>query len=126
MSEEQYRDLLLHFGATEKENKISATTMTIPQLEEAVEYMKSSGFKIKRTRSGGDFRKRQIHKIQELWTALHNAGVMRQPYTESSASKFAFRHTQVAKLEWATTTGLAKTIEALKSMAQRNRVSIAD
>lgn len=122
MSEDAYRDVLADCGATEKNGKVSASTMTVPQLEQALSHLQSCGFKIKRTQI--PFKEAQLNKCKSIWAALHKAGVMRNPYSEESLSKFAYRITKSNHIRWATPTGMAQTIEALKDMAKRERVSI--
>jgi len=46
MDEDSYRSLLARCGAKESNGKVSATSMTIPQLEQAVNEMKRMGFRI--------------------------------------------------------------------------------
>jgi hypothetical protein len=124
MSEEQYRDMLLEFGAKLKDGKPSASTLSIPALERVLSHLKSCGFRPRKAGTPVNFKQGQIAKCKKLWDLLFEAGVMRQPYSEASLTKYAFRMTGVNNIHWATSTGLAKTIEALKAMAKRERVNI--
>lgn len=120
MDEDTYRSVLADCGAPLKNNKYSATNMTIPQLEQAVHHMKQCGFK---TKPKFTPKQKQIWLIKKLWSDLHHAGVMREPYSEAVVTKFAAKMTGVANINWSTPLGLAKTIEALKNMAKRERVA---
>ena len=125
LDEDTYRELLRENGAGISKGKYSATTMSIPQLETALEKMKQSGFKLKRSSNSKNFRDGMIGKCRAIWGELHRAGVMRQPFSEESLTKFAARHTGgVAHIKWADTQGLRNTIEALKGMAHREHVEI--
>lgn len=123
MDDDSYRDVLMAFGATEKDGKFSATTLTIPQLEKVLSHFKTCGFKMKRAGAPKSFKDGQLRKCQAMWIELHKAGVFHQPYSEAALTKFAARMTGgVANIRWASPTGLAKTIEALKGIANREGV----
>ncbi len=124
MDEEAYREMLSEFGAKEKGGKPSASTMSIPQMEQALSHLKECGFKPKRTGVKKDFREAQIAKCKKLWDVLHEGGVMRQPYSEATLSKFAYRTTKVNNIRWADSKGLTQTIEALKGVAKRERIDV--
>ena len=124
MDEDQYRATLAEFGAKQKSGKPSASTMTVPQLEHCLEHFKSLGFKVRRPRSHTNPKEAQLKKIQAMWNELHAAGVLRQPYSEKSVTLFGARMTKVNNIRWATPLGLAKVIEALKGIANREGVRI--
>lgn len=111
-------------GATLKNGKYSASTMTIGQLCQAVETMKKQGFKIKHkqdpsTRTlAGDA---QSKKIRSLWLSLHDDGIVRDP-SEASLANYVKRLTGVEALQWLSTAQASGVIEALKKWQQRERV----
>ena len=122
MSDDEYRSVLYANGAKMDGDKFSAKTMSLSQLEAALEQMKQAGFKMRATKES--WRKPLINKCKALWFALFEAGVMRQPYSEAVLTKFAYRHTGVNYINWAKTHGLRATIEALKAMAIREGIAI--
>ena len=127
MDEDAYRDILAEFGAKESGGKISASTLSIPQLVQVVEHFKSLGFKIKKpvtALSPARIRLQQINKCAAIWHQLYEADQMRVPYSEASLSKFAYRLTKKNHIKWATPRELAEVIEALKAIAGRANVKI--
>ncbi|MGZ8172845.1 MULTISPECIES: gp16 family protein [Methylobacter] len=108
-------------GATLKNGKYSASTMTIGQLSQAVETMKKQGFKIKHSNDkstralAGDA---QSQKIRALWLEMHNQGIVRDP-SESSLAIYVKRLTGVEALQWLDTRQASGVIEALKKWQKR-------
>ena len=108
-------------GATLKNGKYSASTMTIGQLCQAVETMKKQGFKVKR-RNDKSARKlagdAQSGKIRALWLEMHNQGIVHNP-SEASLAAYVKRLTNVEALQWLTTEQASCVIEALKKWQKR-------
>lgn len=123
IGEDDYREILRQFGAKEKNDKISATTMTVPQLEKALSHFKSLGFKPVR-KNVKLYKQKQLDLIKAFWNRLHKAGVMRKPYSDAVASKYAYRITKLNQITWANSAQLSNVIEALKGMANREGVSL--
>lgn len=72
-----------------------------------------------------DWRTPRIAKARALWTLLVTAGVIRAP-SEGAWLRFCARQTGVARPQWATSDGLNRLIEALKSWCDRERVARDD
>lgn len=128
MDEDQYRLFLKAHGAKEMNDHYSASTMSIGQLEMAIETMKKSGFKVKRksvTDPNTDWRRPRIKKITAIWCALADAGIVRDR-SEPAMQKWCFTLTKKARLEWATATELNDCIEGLKRWAWREKVKLRD
>jgi phage gp16-like protein len=108
-------------GATLKDGKYSAATMTIGQLCQAVETMKQQGFKVKHNKDksarklAGDA---QSKKIRALWLEMHNQNIVRDP-SEASLANYVKRLMGVEALQWLTTEQASGVIEALKKWQQR-------
>lgn len=117
-----YRQILRECGATERDGRISATTMTVPQLEQALEALKRAGFKPRATRQSMARAKGPlIDKITALWCALADAGVVRDR-SDKAMRAFMCKFTASARLEWARPAELVAAVEALKSWADRTGV----
>jgi phage gp16-like protein len=107
-------------GATLKDGKYSASTLSNTQLFTALETMKGQGFKIK---PGAKPQRKQADdaqskKIRALWLDLHQAGVVRNP-DESALAAYVKRQTGIAALQWLSTAQGSTVIEALKQWLQR-------
>lgn len=125
MNNESYRSVLFGCGAKmDDSGKFSATTMSVVQLENALEHMRQCGFKFKRKKTPANFKDGQLAKIKGMWTKLHEAGVMHQPYSDKTISIFSKKITHQNHIKWASPTGLAKVIESLKSIAAREQVHL--
>ncbi len=115
-------------GATLKDGKYSATTMTIGQLCQAVETMKKQGFKVKH-RTDKSARKladdAQSKKIRALWLDMHEQGIVRNP-SEASLAAYVKRLTNVEALQWLDSRQASGVIEALKKWQQRVKVGAAE
>jgi len=115
-------------GATKKDGKYSASTLSNTQLFKALEAMKTAGFKVKA--KNGNQKSRpladddQSKKIRALWLALHDAGVVRDP-SEASLCAYVKRQTHVEALQWLSTAQASRVIEALKQWAARKNVQLA-
>jgi phage gp16-like protein len=114
-------------GATLKDGRYSASTLTTAQLFKAVETMKSKGFKV-RYKSGNQRARpapqrrladdAQSRKIRALWLELHNAGKVRNP-SEASLCAYVKRMTNVDALQWLSSGDASGVIEALKKWLKR-------
>jgi phage gp16-like protein len=123
-----YGIFLPNNGATLKEGRYSATTLSNTQLFKAVEAMKSKGFKVK-YKSGNKIagpkksnRKladdAQSRKIRALWLEMHNQGIVRNP-SEASLAQYVKRLKGVDALQWLTSQQASGVIEALKKWQAR-------
>lgn len=108
-------------GATLKNGKYSASTLSIGQLCQAVEVMKRQGFRVKH-RNDKSSRKlasdAQSQKIRSLWLEMHSQGIVRDP-SEASLAKYVKRLTNVDALQWLDTQQASGVIEALKKWQKR-------
>jgi phage gp16-like protein len=108
-------------GATLKNGKYSATTLSIGQLCQAVETMKKLGFKPKHN-NDKSARKladdAQSKKIRALWLEMHDQGIVRDP-SESSLANYVKRLAGVEALQWLSTRQASGVIEALKKWQKR-------
>lgn len=129
MSEDAYRALLARHGASERQGRISASTMTLASLEAALAELRSKGFKPQPARGSAhrvrDDRIGLIKKITAVWCALADAGVVRSR-GEAAMVKWCATHTGVARLQWANKADLVRAVEALKLWAARERVQLED
>ncbi len=120
-SEECYRDLLARHGAEQIKGKYSATTMTLTQLEQAHREMKDMGFKPKRKKpadgKGSNWRKPRIAKLNAMWIAMHEAGVVENRSQEAMQKWCENQVPDLTKLQWAKTGQLNKAVEMMKAMA---------
>lgn len=124
-----YRDLLSRQGATEKNGKISATTMNLQQLELALREMKELGFKPTRKRGSSpqksDWRKPRIAKLNAMWIAMHEAGVV-DNRSEQAMQRWCENHVpKLTKLQWANSAQLNKAVEMMKAMADGAGVEVS-
>jgi phage gp16-like protein len=129
--EEFYRGIWLPLqGATkDAKGRYSATTMTIGQLCQAVERMKDSGFKP--TGNGGkrfthankDWRAPRIAKLNAMWLAMAEAGVV-QDESQDALEKWCKNHHKKDRLQWACAQELNACIEQLKAWARRCNVKL--
>lgn len=123
-------------GATRKDGRVSATTLSIGQLCQAVEVMKGLGFRPtgkacpERGRRGGkkfthdqDWRKPRIGKLNALWLAMAAAGVVKDK-SQDALERWCKRHHKKDRLQWASSTELNRCIEQLKAWASRCGVEL--
>jgi len=112
-------------GASKKQDKYSASTLSDNQLVAAVEAMKAQGFKVKYS-SGNQSRPSsrkladdgQSKKIRALWLELHQVGKVRDP-SEASLASYVKRLTKIEALQWLSTAQASTVIEALKKWLER-------
>lgn len=108
-------------GATLKNGKYSASTMSIGQLCQAVETMIKQGFKVKHKTDkssrplAGDA---QSKKIRALWLEMHNQGIVRDR-SEKSLAAYVKRLVGAEALQWLDTQQASSVIEALKKWQKR-------
>ncbi len=120
--EECYRDLLQRNGATEKDRKISATTMQEADLEAALDEMKSLGFKPKARQSHARVRDRRVAKLNAMWIAMAQSGIVRNRSQQAMQKWCESQVPGVTRFEWMTSNQLNKAIEMMKCMADANGV----
>jgi phage gp16-like protein len=108
-------------GATLKDGRYSASTMSIGQLCQAVKEMKRLGFKVKH-RKDTSRRKlaedAQSKKIRALWLEMHAQGIVRNP-SEASLAAYVKRLIGVEALQWLSSEQASSVIEALKKWQKR-------
>ncbi|MBL4783008.1 MAG: regulatory protein GemA [Porticoccaceae bacterium] len=125
--DEDYRAILQQCGATEKKGKISATTMTVPELEGALTRLKNLGFKVRRLpRVKADWRAPRIAKLNAMWFAMADAGVVHDRSQEAMQAFCCTKVRTLSKLQWATTQQLNQCVEMLKKYADRTNVKLRD
>lgn len=80
--EDTYRDVLKKHGACLKNGKISATTLSVAQIENILSYMKRQGFRVvpsaKKAKSSTP-----IDKVMTLWHELYYYGIIEDGSVES-------------------------------------------
>ena len=112
-------------GATLKNGKYSATTLSIGQLFHAVDAMKKAGFKVKSPAVNGNVKNRaladdaQSKKIRALWLEMHNQGIVKNP-SEASLCAYVKRMMKVDALQWLSTAQASVLIESLKKWQARS------
>lgn len=115
-------------GATLKNGKYSASTLSIGQLCRAVETMKDLGFKVKH-RNDKSSRKladdAQSKLIRALWLQMHQQGIVRDP-SEASLAAYVKRLTNVEALQWLDSQQASGVIEALKKWQGRINPPVSD
>ncbi len=123
--DDDYRAILQQCGATEKSGKFSASTMTNPQIEQALERFKQLGFKPRRSQTKtAPWRMPRIAKLNAMWCALADAKVVDD--RSETAMKAWCKH-QVKglnNLEWATSEQLNKAVEMLKQFCRSREVEV--
>ncbi len=125
MDDDTYRYFLEAHGATRKNGRISATTMSTGELVAAVEDMKKLGFTPvrKSALSTSSWRQPRIKKITALWCTLADAGVVNHR-SEEAMQAFCSKNMESDKLQWASAHDLNNCIEALKAIAKRKGVRL--
>lgn len=122
--DDDYRLVLKEHGAKLRNGKYSATTMSLVQLEKALEYFKQSGFKVRRTRSEGNWRAARIAKLNALWCELADAGHVRDRSEVAMQSWCANQVHGLTRLQWATSPQLNQAVEMLKRYCHRCNVDV--
>ena len=115
-------------GASLKDGRYSATTLSNTQLFQALETMKQSGFKIKPKAKGKGQRAladdAQSRMIRALWLELHRLGAVRDP-SEGALAGFVKRQHKIDALQWISSDQASRVIEALKSWVKRTEAKKA-
>jgi phage gp16-like protein len=115
MDDDAYRAMLRRIG-----NKESASELSQSKLEQVLEHMKRSGFKV---RSKGKpsrplAQDGEARKVRALWLLLHELGAVTNPSEEALAA-YAKRITGVDALQWLGGAKAERLIETLKKWAMR-------
>lgn len=125
LDDDTYRSILLRFGRKE-----SSSDLTVPELEQVLEHLKRSGFKV---RSKGKPAKpkavkakpsrplaqdAESKKIRALWLFLHELGAVNNPSEEALAS-YVKRIAGVDALQWISGEQAERLIETMKKWAMR-------
>jgi phage gp16-like protein len=115
LDDDAYRAILRRIG-----NKESASELTLSKLEQVLEHMKRSGFKV---RSKGKpsrplAQDGEARKARALWLLLHELGAVTNPSEEALAA-YAKRITGVDALQWLGGAKAERLIETLKKWAMR-------
>lgn len=118
MEDEVFRLMLTHMeglgGAT------SCSALNVANLLRVVEQLKQRGFKprvgARRTRPLAD--DAQSRKIRSLWLTLHGLGAVRDS-SEAVLGRYVMGATQVAALQWLSTSQASQVIEQLKQWQRR-------
>ncbi|MDD1606904.1 MAG: regulatory protein GemA [Methylococcaceae bacterium] len=111
-------------GATLKDGKYSASTLSNVQLFQAVEVMKKMGFRVKSADANGNKINRpladdaQSKKIRALWLEMHGQGIVKNP-SEASLCAYVKRMTKVDALQWLSVDQASMVIEGLKKWQVR-------
>lgn len=127
-SDGYYRQQLAAHGATEKDGRVSATTMTIAQMEAVLADMQGEGFVIKRGRKGSGpgtslkvakWRRSQIGKLNAIWCLLADHGHVRNRSEQAMHVWCQKKVPGLTRLEWASAEQLSTAVEALKGWGKR-------
>jgi len=124
LDEDTYRAFLAGQGATVKDGRVSATTMSIGQLMQAVEALCQRGFKP--TRSGTYqqvWRRRMEGKIARLWFLGHEHGVIHDS-GKAAMECWCLKVAGVAAMRWFEVSHYNRCIEGLKSWLAREGVPV--
>ena len=130
--EEDYRHILAVHGATEKNGQISATTMSTEQLQAALDHCHDLGFKIStkvsreqrpnRSRKSGEWRRPRIGKLNALWCALADAGVVNDR-SEKAMQQYCLNNVpELSRFEWISSEQLNTAIEMMKKMFKQRGI----
>lgn len=125
LDDDTYRSILQRFGRKE-----SSSDLTVPELEQVLEHLKRSGFKV---RSKGKQAKpkavkakpsrplaqdAESKKIRALWLFLHELGAVKNPSEEALAA-YVKRIAGVDALQWISGEQAERLIETMKKWAMR-------
>jgi len=129
LDEETYRAFPAKHGARMKGGRISATTMSIGQLMQAVEAMKKHGFKPTCRASTGSaayeqtWRARMEGKIARLWFLGYEHGVIRDS-SKAAMERWCCKAGGLVTMRWFEAEHYNRCIEGLKSWLAREGVSV--
>ncbi|MFZ2452613.1 MAG: regulatory protein GemA [Methylovulum miyakonense] len=114
-------------GATKKDGKYSASTMSIGQLSAAVEQMRRSGFKPKSKKTkythDADWRKPRIAKLNAMWIKMADAGAV-EDRSQDALETWCKRHHKKDRLQWCSSAELDTCVNMLTQWAQRLAVAV--
>lgn len=119
MDDETYRAML--FAITRKR---SAAELDFAERKNVLDYLKSSGFKVRATGkakaqpSRALARDPESKKIRALWILLHELGAVKNP-AEAALAAYVKRLTKVDDLHWIDGAQAETVIESLKKWAMR-------
>ncbi|AAQ59837.1 gp16 family protein [Chromobacterium violaceum] len=119
LDDDSYRAILQRIG-----RQASAADLTVPELNQVLEYLKRSGFKVRSkgqptTQSRPLAQDEQHKKIRALWLFLHQIGVVKNP-AESALASYVKRITGRDAMQWLAGDQLEQVIESLKKWAMRS------
>ena len=119
LDDDSYRAILQRIG-----KKASAADLAVPELNQVLEYLKRSGFKVRSkaqpaTQSRPLAQDEQHKKIRALWLFLHQIGVVKNP-AESALAAYVKRITGRDAMQWLAGDQLEQVIESLKKWAMRS------
>lgn len=120
MDEDTYRALLV--SVSRDNDRSSSSDLTLQELDLALDRMKASGFKVRKT--GGSRRQASeplARKIRSLWLSLRDAGALRDA-SESALNHWVEGQTGVADLAWLSAAQSHQCIEQLKKWLARVEV----
>jgi len=121
--DDDYREILRQCGAGLSGHRISATTMTVEELQKALKRLQLLGFKAKKRKATkttkiSDWRKPRIAKLNAMWIAMADAGVVGDRSESAMQTWCKNRIEGLSALQWATSPQLNKLIEMMKAMSQ--------
>ncbi|WP_241499349.1 gp16 family protein [Chromobacterium sphagni] len=119
LDDDSYRAILQRIG-----KQASAADLTVPELNQVLEYLKRSGFKVRsKARQAAQSRPlaqdEQHKKIRALWLFLHQIGVVKNP-AESALAAYVKRITGSDAMQWLAGDQLELVTESLKKWAMRS------
>lgn len=121
MDEDTYRMILV--GVSKDPLRNSSSLLSLQELELAVDRMKASGFKVRKTASKPQQDDHPlIRKIRSLWLTLRDQGVLRDP-SDKALAKYVEGETGVAQLAWLSTAQCHQVIERMKKWIDRKEVA---
>lgn len=124
--DEDYRLVLQQCGATEINGRISASTMSIAQMEKAMAMFKQKGFKATLS-SGKRYSKEKqprIAKLNAMWCAMADAGVVQDRSESAMRAWCENKVPNLVQLSWADNAALNKATDMLKAYARSRGVKV--
>lgn len=127
-TDDDYRLALKNFGASAKQSRISATTMTLAEMKAALAHFKKLGFSPKNPRpsftkskphKSKNTRAPRIAKLNAMWIELHNMGAVNDRSQTAMENWCKNNLKGLNALQWATSPQLNQAIEMLKNFKQR-------
>ena len=117
--DDDYRNVLKNHGAKTCNGRISATTMSLAQLDNALRFFKTHGFKPRAKKTVANWRAPRIAKLNAMWCALADNGHLRDR-SEQAMQTWCVREVNgLTRLQWATSDQLNTAVEMLKRYLQR-------